>query len=118
MRTTLQRRSTARIQQPFVNINCLRTARPTKNYQEVPRTTKNYQELQEIKELQDHNNYYDINNIVNYKSCSKNYRNYEELQELPRTTKNLQEIPRITNNYNNYQELRITYHMRRTTNTY
>ena len=114
MRTTLQRRSTAKIQQPLVNINCVRTARPTKKYQELPTSTKNYQELQEIEELQDHKNYYDINNIVNYKSCSKNYHNYEELQELPRTTKNLQEIPTITNYYKNYQELRITYHMRRT----
>ena len=42
MRTTLQRRSTARIQQPLVNINCVRTARPTKNYQEVPKTTRAY----------------------------------------------------------------------------
>ena len=115
MRTTLQRRSTARIKQPLVNINCARTARTTKNYQEVPTTTNNYQE---IKELQDHKNYYDINNIVNYKSCSKNYQNYEELQELPRTTKNYQEIPSFTNNYKNYQERRITYPMRRTTYTY
>ena len=77
-----------------------------------------YQELQEIIELRDHKTYDDINNIVNYKRCSKNCQNYEELQELPRTTKNYQEIPSITNNYKNYKELRTTYHMRRTTYTY
>ena len=45
MRTTLQHRSTARIKQPLVNINCARTARTTNNYQQLPTTTNNYQQL-------------------------------------------------------------------------
>ena len=50
---------------------------------------KEHQELPDLNKLQDHKNYYDIKNIVNYKSCGKNY---QELQELPRPTKNYQEL--------------------------